>query len=167
MSKYFPAFLLFACFAFSVWFYKITFGLGLEAMTSWAGFADSAIFYVITAFIMTFTVSLIVEFDLLNRLILLFTLLGLIVVIILLFAVVYSSGGIVFSGSSDIQQGALSPNDFLYYSVVTFTTLGYGDFQPDQNQRIVAALQAFLGFLFMPIVIAELFTISEKVRSES
>ena len=33
----------------------------------------------------------------------------------------------------------------LYYSVVTFTTLGYGDFIPIGLSRLVAAVEAFLG----------------------
>lgn len=33
----------------------------------------------------------------------------------------------------------------LYYSVVTFTTLGYGDIVPIGNSRLFAALEAFIG----------------------
>ena len=36
----------------------------------------------------------------------------------------------------------------VYFSVVTFTTLGYGDFSPVSDGRIIAALQALVG-LFM------------------
>ena len=35
----------------------------------------------------------------------------------------------------------------LYYSTVTFTTLGYGDFQPQGRLRLVAAIEAILGLL--------------------
>jgi hypothetical protein len=37
----------------------------------------------------------------------------------------------------------------LYYSVVTFTTLGYGDFYPVGAGRFMAALQALLGYLVL------------------
>ncbi|MGB3086762.1 MAG: potassium channel family protein [Phycisphaerae bacterium] len=33
----------------------------------------------------------------------------------------------------------------LYFSVVTFTTLGYGDFQPKPNYRLLAGAEAALG----------------------
>lgn len=35
--------------------------------------------------------------------------------------------------------------DCLYYSVVTFTTLGYGDITPVGFSRLIAALEAFIG----------------------
>ncbi len=35
--------------------------------------------------------------------------------------------------------------DCVYYSVVTFTTLGYGDYTPIGFSRLVAALEAFIG----------------------
>ena len=33
----------------------------------------------------------------------------------------------------------------LYFSVVTFTTLGYGDITPIGPSRLIAALEAFTG----------------------
>ena len=37
--------------------------------------------------------------------------------------------------------------DALYFSVVTFTTLGYGDMAPREEYRLVAAVQAIYGYL--------------------
>lgn len=37
----------------------------------------------------------------------------------------------------------------LYFSIVTFTTLGYGDIHPTPGLRIVAAIQALLGYILM------------------
>lgn len=43
----------------------------------------------------------------------------------------------------------------LYFSTVTFTTLGYGDFAPRQDFRIQAALEAWIGgFLMATFVVA-------------
>lgn len=54
----------------------------------------------------------------------------------------------------------------LYFSVVTFTTLGYGDIQPLGWCRLVAVSQALCGILFTPLFIAFLFgVISRQVRS--
>ncbi|MCP5036805.1 MAG: two pore domain potassium channel family protein [Rhodobacteraceae bacterium] len=50
----------------------------------------------------------------------------------------------------------LSGFDRLYFSIVTFTTLGYGDISPSGDFRLLAASQAFMGFIFVPIIIAEL-----------
>ena len=43
----------------------------------------------------------------------------------------------------------------MYYSVVTFTTLGYGDMTPpDGIARPLAALQAFAGAFMMAMFVA-------------
>lgn len=41
----------------------------------------------------------------------------------------------------------------LYFSVVTWTTLGYGDFVPGQGLRLIAAFQAGLGYLFLGLIV--------------
>ncbi|MEE8056640.1 MAG: pentapeptide repeat-containing protein [Pseudomonadales bacterium] len=41
----------------------------------------------------------------------------------------------------------------LYFSVVTFTTLGYGDFTPDGFSRFMAALEAFTGSFTMALFV--------------
>lgn len=40
----------------------------------------------------------------------------------------------------------------LYYSVVTFTTLGYGDFYPLGWGRAIAALQAMMGYIVLAVI---------------
>jgi hypothetical protein len=47
--------------------------------------------------------------------------------------------------------------DLCYFSVVTWTTLGYGDFRPTPEARIYAASQAVLGYAYIGIFIAKLF----------
>lgn len=64
-------------------------------------------------------------------------------------------------------EGLISPNgevvysasDALYFSIVTWTTLGYGDFQPSESVRIYASSEALLGTMFIPLVIAALISI--------
>lgn len=51
----------------------------------------------------------------------------------------------VFSLTNSVEQNVIFFFECLYYSVVTFTTLGYGDFIPVGFSRLVAALEAFTG----------------------
>jgi len=51
----------------------------------------------------------------------------------------------VFSAEQSLEQNITFFFECLYYSVVTFTTLGYGDFIPVGFSRFVAALEAFTG----------------------
>ncbi|SFC29336.1 Ion channel [Marinospirillum celere] len=65
------------------------------------------------------------------------------------FATLYRQSGLVESGVVTHE-----PWDALYFSIVTWTTLGYGDFQPVETVRLLAALQAMLGTLFIPLLLA-------------
>lgn len=77
---------------------------------------------------------------------------GLSIFIILICAVLYSFTGLDYQGtihSVDSSQG-ISENislffSSLYFSVVTFTTLGYGDYNPIGVSRAIAAIEAFTG----------------------
>lgn len=51
----------------------------------------------------------------------------------------------VFSLEQSLEQNIIFFFECLYYSVVTFTTLGYGDFIPIGFSRVIAALEAFTG----------------------
>jgi len=41
----------------------------------------------------------------------------------------------------------------LYFSIVTFTTLGYGDFQPTHDLRLIAGTEALLGYVFLGLMV--------------
>ena len=47
-------------------------------------------------------------------------------------------------------------SDALYFSIVTFTTLGYGDLAPREEYRLVAAFQAIYGYVFLGIFVGTL-----------
>jgi ABC-type multidrug transport system fused ATPase/permease subunit len=55
-----------------------------------------------------------------------------------------------------IVQNEIIETEYLnhiYFSIVTWTTLGYGDFQPTPASRIWAASEAIIGYLFMGILV--------------
>jgi len=68
--------------------------------------------------------------------------LGTSLMMILLYALVYwYVGGISMGDASFIP----SFKESLYFSAVTFTTLGYGDYQPKFDYQLLAISEAFLG----------------------
>jgi hypothetical protein len=55
------------------------------------------------------------------------------------------------------------PNlDALYFSVITWTTLGYGDFIPSAECRPWAAAEALTGYAMMPLFITALIGLFKK-----
>ncbi|MXV29317.1 pentapeptide repeat-containing protein [Aeromonas veronii] len=52
---------------------------------------------------------------------------------------------LIYQPGAPLEQNAIFLLECLYYSVVTFTTLGYGDFTPVGLSRIFAAFEAFTG----------------------
>lgn len=44
-------------------------------------------------------------------------------------------------------------SDYLYFSLLTFTTLGYGDFKPSVITRLIAALESLLGYVFLALAL--------------
>lgn len=65
------------------------------------------------------------------------------------FASIYKSEGLIQAGN--ITHKSI---DALYFSIVTWTTLGYGDLQPAESIKLLAALEALLGTLFIPLLLA-------------
>jgi hypothetical protein len=52
----------------------------------------------------------------------------------------------------------------LYFSVVTWTTLGYGDFLPADGARYIVIIEALLGYVTMALLIAVLVSVIAKAR---
>ena len=72
---------------------------------------------------------------------------------IVAFSVLYRNVGLVHNGI-DLRPTAL---DAIYFSSVTFSTLGYGDFAPQPTIRIIAAAQALLGNLHLGMIVGATF----------
>jgi hypothetical protein len=77
---------------------------------------------------------------------------GISMIIILICAMLYTFTGLSYQGTIVSYDENLPISDninlffsCLYYSIVTFTTLGYGDFTPVGISRAIAALEAFTG----------------------
>lgn len=70
-----------------------------------------------------------------------------IIVIIIVFAVIYWRYGLMYQG--ELTQ--ISFLDSLYFSVTTFTTLGYGDFSPIPRIRHITSVQALLGYVSLGV----------------
>ena len=77
---------------------------------------------------------------------------GFSILLIFICAILYSLTGLNYHGEFYIfdVNAPLSQNihwffSCLYYSIVTFTTLGYGDFTPIGVSRAIAAFEAFTG----------------------
>jgi len=69
---------------------------------------------------------------------------------IILFALIYYSNGIAYN-VDDISVGDISLS--LYFSIVTWTTLGYGDFRPIESLRLIASFEALIGYVYMALLI--------------
>lgn len=42
----------------------------------------------------------------------------------------------------------------VYFTIVTFTTLGYGDYRPSPELRLMASLQALYGYISLGLILA-------------
>ena len=65
-------------------------------------------------------------------------------------AFVYQSAGL--EGPVNAGRSTAFP-DALYFSLVTFTTLGYGDFSPTADIRLPASLQTLTGYAYLALAI--------------
>ena len=78
---------------------------------------------------------------------------------LLLFAALYFGAGMYSQGLVPTYGGNLPTSNFsdcLYFSAITFSSLGYGDFRPVGISRLFASLEVFIGLAFLGIAIAKL-----------
>ncbi len=84
-------------------------------------------------------------------------------VVVMTFATIYRFGGLI------TPDGLISnnPHDALYFSLVTWTTLGFGDFQPTDAVRYWAGIEAILGTLFTPLLLAAIIFSADLSKSNN
>jgi uncharacterized protein YjbI with pentapeptide repeats len=80
--------------------------------------------------------------------------------VILLCGLVFAMGGGIDKaviGSADVEAGGLGITQAMYFSTVTFTTVGYGDFRPKPGVwRVIAAAESFAGAFLMAVFVVAL-----------
>jgi Ion channel len=98
------------------------------------------------------------------------TVLGAICIYVLvgmLFAFVDSAIGVLGSGPFFVQTNHASTADYLYFSFVTITTVGYGDFTAAGGLgRALASLEALLGQVYLVTVVATIVGGMNRARRE-
>jgi len=83
----------------------------------------------------------------------LLTYIVIILITIYCFSNIYIELGIIFN-----ENPSKEFKDTIYFSTVTWTTLGYGDFRPSEEARIWAATESMLGYIYMGILVGLLIT---------
>jgi voltage-gated potassium channel len=82
------------------------------------------------------------------------------VLIGLLFAFVYLAVDDLRDASFFVQQGAHVQSEYVYFSFVTLTTLGFGDLSPSVGlPQALVALEALFGQVFLVTLVARLVTL--------
>ena len=71
----------------------------------------------------------------------------------IVFSLIYRNVGLM-EGGHHVQPTA---REALYFSIVTFSTLGYGDFAPSPSARLIAAFEALLGNLHLGMLVGSTF----------
>jgi len=64
---------------------------------------------------------------------------------VLAFATLYQRYGLIAGAEKPVHSFEMA----VYFSMVTWTTLGYGDVQPSASVRLPAAIEAMLGYIVM------------------
>jgi hypothetical protein len=61
-----------------------------------------------------------------------------------------------FGAADPRYESAIDFLDCLYFSLITITTLGYGDYRPESYGRLVAGLEALAGVIILGIFVSKL-----------
>ncbi len=78
----------------------------------------------------------------------------------------FSSGALASEVAGGFQNAHDQQGHFSYFSLVTLSTLGYGDITPvTQPARMLAALEAIIGQLFIGVLIARL--VGQQIRRKA
>jgi hypothetical protein len=78
----------------------------------------------------------------------------------LLFAFAYLALDAISDGPFFVQPGLHKESEYLYFSFVTLTTLGFGDLSPAVGlPQALTALEALVGSVFLVTLVARLVTL--------
>jgi voltage-gated potassium channel len=78
----------------------------------------------------------------------------------LLFAFLYLAVNDLRSAPFFVQEGEHSQSEFLYFSFVALTTLGFGDLSPSVGlPQALVVMEALLGQIFLVTLVARLVTL--------
>lgn len=89
------------------------------------------------------------------------------IILVMSYADVYQHSGLVIDTTAKPEPRAITTRaDAAYFSAVTWTTLGYGDLQPQGFCRIVAASEALVGYIFLGSLIALLLSFLTEIPRE-
>ena len=75
------------------------------------------------------------------------------VMFVCMFAYVYRVLGLIDLTGNVTKESV----NALYFSIVTWSTLGYGDFRPTEGARLFAAVEAIIGYIYMAFLISVMF----------
>ena len=82
-------------------------------------------------------------------------------IFILDFAILYTDHGLIDTDNHTVYDAS----SCLYFSVITFTTVGYGDLHPTMASRLYAGTEALLGAMIFALVVSTLVYIATSIRS--
>jgi hypothetical protein len=125
---------------------------GDAAEVRWTGFMISArLLFLFVLGIQFFRIPPLDEpWQFLSRVMLVVFELMAVAVLILAYAEVYRDYGLIDTDGNNPDHSSATA---LYFSLVTWTTVGYGDFKPAAAIRLIAASEGFVGYIGMAIFI--------------
>jgi voltage-gated potassium channel len=90
-----------------------------------------------------------------------YALLFLLLITVSTYAILYEQFGLIQDGKGVVTD----PQDFLYFSVITWTTTGFGDIAPNPGQsRLIAASEALFGYIAMGLYVSLVFHAMSRSR---
>lgn len=84
--------------------------------------------------------------------------------LILIFAGVYRGYGLMHNGS---YERPIELWTAIYFSIITWTTVGYGDYSPPIAIQMIAAIQALMGYIFLGTTVGIVTVILSKETADS
>jgi hypothetical protein len=73
------------------------------------------------------------------------------------YGAIYAAFGVIDTQTVAANTSSLATA--MYFSIVTWTTLGYGDVQPDPALRLLAASEALVGYVYLGLLVGKATTL--------